>query len=78
MISLDQAKGLQYGDTVYHSIQRYSDGSPCRWVVNGGVKTWRMQANRVKVPIKFGLHSFSYLTENNLPLFCMTAMEVSR
>lgn len=72
MITLEEAKSLQYGDIVYHASNRNSDGSAQRWKVNGKVKTWKREResnkHKVIVPVKHGLYVFDYLTENDLHL----------
>lgn len=68
MITLEQAKVLPVGVTLHHTVNKNSDGTPQRWKVNGMPKTWKTQPNRVKIPVKHGLYSYDYLTENDLHL----------
>ena len=75
MITLEQAKQLRYRQTLYHAINRNSDGTPQRWRVNGMVKTWKRNPNRVQIPLKYGLYGYDYLTENDLHLVCLTESE---
>jgi hypothetical protein len=72
-ITLEQAKALTSGTILYHINHRNSDGSPERWRVNGKVKTWKREPNRVQVPIKYGLRTCDYLTETSLHYLCLTA-----
>jgi hypothetical protein len=58
MITLEQAKNLKHGDILL------CNGA--RWKVNGKVKTWIRSPERVKVPLKYGLRTCTYLTENTL------------
>ena len=74
-ITLDQAKALKRGDTLYHITHRNADGSSQRWKVNGTVRTWVRQPGKVQIPIKYGLYSFGYLDNNDLYLVCLTAEE---
>lgn len=67
-ITLDQAKNLTHGTTLYHMINRNTDGTPQRWRVNGRVRTWKRDSSRVSVPIKHGLWSYDRLTEHELEL----------
>lgn len=67
-ITLQQAKSLQYGDILYRITNKNADGTPQRWKVNGQVKTWKRSPEKVKVPIKHGLYSYDYLTEDTLNL----------
>jgi len=62
-ITLEEAKQLKTGQILYHRSLRNADGSPQRWKVNGMVKTWKRNPNRIQIPLKRGLHEFSYLTE---------------
>lgn len=71
MITLDQAKQLRLGTTLYHVVSRNADGSPQRWRVNGQVKTWKRSPDRIRVPIKHGLYLHDYLTEHDLDLVCL-------
>jgi hypothetical protein len=71
MITLEQAKNLKHGDILYHVINRNADGSPQRWRVNGKVRTWKRNPERIQVPLKYGLKNFDYLTENELDLVCL-------
>jgi len=75
MIARDQALGLSYGQELYHISNRNADGSPQRWRVNGKVKTWKRSPERFKVPIKHGLWSYDYLTEDTADLLCLTEEE---
>lgn len=67
-MTLKEAKGLQIGQTLYHTIQRNADGTPERWRVNGKVKTWKRTPEAVRIPVKHGLFHYDYLTERELHL----------
>lgn len=68
MITLEQAKNLKHGDILWHVSDRNADNTPVRWRVNGKVKTWKRNPNRVQVPVKHGLWDYGYITEDNLHL----------
>jgi len=70
-MTLEEAKNLSIGQIIYQVNDTNVDGSLRRWKVNGEVKTWKRKANqhRVRVPLKHGLWTYSYLTERNLGLF---------
>ena len=72
MITLEQAKNLKPGDILYHVSNKNADRSPQRWKVNGIVKTWKRSPSKVKIPLKNGLYSYDYLTENDLNLVSLT------
>ena len=78
MISLHQAKRLKHGDTLYHVSHKNGDGTPMRWRVNGKVKTWKRDPDRVQVPIKHGLWDHDYLTETSLDLVSSTEKQALR
>lgn len=75
MITLEMAKNLTHGEVLYHVSNRNADGTPQRWRVNGQVKIWKRDPSRVRVPIKYGLRGYDYLTEYSLDLFCTTELE---
>jgi len=68
MITLEKAKALTYGTILHHVKDKNSDGTPRRWKVNGKPKTWKRSPERVRVPVKHGLYTHDYLTENDLDL----------
>lgn len=75
MITLEQAKQLRVGQTLYHVSKRNADGSPQRWKVNGQPKTWKRSPERVEIPVKHGLYAYDYVTENYLTVICLTEEE---
>ena len=78
MLTLDQAKALRYGQTLYHVRNRNADGTPERWRVNGAPKIWKRSPNRVQVPVRQGMYSYDYLTESNLHLVCLDEKEAAQ
>lgn len=71
-ISLNQAKKLKQGTILYHLWGRNADGTAQRWRVNGKVKTWKRNPLKVQVPLKHGMYSYDYLTENTLHTLSLT------
>jgi hypothetical protein len=65
-LTLEQAKSLRIGTILYHRVEKNSDGSPQRWKVNGGAKTWIHDSTRVKIPVRHGLYNYGYVTEFEL------------
>lgn len=61
-MTLDEAKALSYGD---HVTIRAADGKARTVKVNGNPKTWKRDATRVEVPVKYGM--YEYATFRNLP-----------
>jgi len=72
-ITLNEAKNLKHGQIVYHTINKNSDGTAQRWKVNGKVQTWKKDLTRVKIPVKYGMYRYDYITENELDLISLTA-----
>lgn len=72
MITLKQARELQYGQIIYCKHYVNADGTPQRWKVNGRVKTWKRNLGRIQAPLKRGLYEYDYLTEFNLEQFSLT------
>ena len=68
MITLEQAKNLKHGDILHHMTNKNADGTPQRWRVNGMVKLWKRDPNRIQVPLKHGLYGYDYLTQDELNL----------
>ena len=68
MITLAQAKALTHGTILHHMKNKNADGTPQRWRVNGKVKTWKTRPDEVKVPLKYGLYRYDYLTHNDLDM----------
>jgi hypothetical protein len=61
MITVKQAKQLKPGQILHHDINKNADGTCQRWRVNGQVKLWKTQPNRIYVPIKYGLKTYDKL-----------------
>lgn len=40
-----------------------------KWRRNGKTKTWKTRPDEFKIPIKHGLYSFGYITQDNAHLF---------
>jgi hypothetical protein len=70
-ITLKQAKALTPGTILYHMTERNADNTPVRWRVNGKVKTWKTMPARVRIPVKHGMYSYDYLTEDELHLVAL-------
>lgn len=53
-ITLDQAKALKHREVLYDNMGK-------RWYVNGAVKTWKSDPQRIRVPLKHGLYTYGAL-----------------
>ena len=67
-ITIEQAKNLKVGQTVYLIGFYNSDGTAQRYRVTGKVKTWKTRPNEFKVPVKRGLYEHGYITPENMHL----------
>ena len=63
-----QVKETGLPGKVYSLYQKNADGTPQRWRVFGNVKRWKRDTDRIQVPIKHGLRSHDYLTNDSLDL----------
>jgi len=72
-ITLEQAKKLTRGTILYCMICDNADGTPQRWRVNGKVKRWKRNPDRIEIPIKRGLYECYYLTNANIDCFSLEA-----
>lgn len=72
MITLEQAKSLTVGTILYHTKYKNADHTPMRWKVSGQPKTWKRDDSKVKVPVKFGLFGYDYVTEHDLHLVSLS------
>lgn len=41
------------------------------WQKNGKCKTWKRDTTRFQLPIKYGLYSYGYITNENAHLFTL-------
>ena len=66
-ITLQQAKKLTYGDMIYSNrFLNASNEFPIRWRVNGQVKRWKRDPDRLQIPVKHGLYNHAYLCHGKI------------
>lgn len=70
MITIEQAtemSGEFYRHRVfYHAYLKMADKkSPVRCRRNGATKTWKRDKKRFEIPVKAGLKSYFYITQDN-------------
>lgn len=56
MITLEEAKNLKFHDVLI-------DQRGKRWRVNGKVRRWKRNPDRIYVPLKHGLYVYDYLSD---------------
>lgn len=71
-ITLQDAKDLRPGQLLYQIGKFGSDGRPIRWMVNGKPKTWKTMPEKVRVPLKHGLYTYTDLTHEDLEQVSLT------
>jgi len=49
----------------HHITEKNSDKTPVRCRVNGVCKTWKTRPNEFSLPVKHGLYSYFYLSQDN-------------
>lgn len=76
MLTIEQAKSLEPGIILYEYFSINADGTPRRWRVSGKPKVWITRPHEVKVPIKHGLYTNGYLTEDNIETVALSEEEV--
>lgn len=65
MITKKQAQDLPYRKQLEHVSQKNADGTPVRCRVNGQVKTWKTRPEHFRLPVKYGLKTYFYITQDN-------------
>lgn len=65
-LTITKAKELTTRQLVYF---KHEDDTMQRWRVNGKVKLWKTRPTEIKIPLKHGLYTHGYLTQDNLHKF---------
>jgi hypothetical protein len=63
----EDAISADYRQTFYHAKLRNADNSAVRARVNGMCKTWKTRPTQFRLPVKYGMNTCFYITENNAP-----------
>ena len=65
-ITIEEARKLSVGDYIYHTTKTYSDGKThCHCRVNGAVKFWKTRPHEYRIPYKYGMYEFGYITPSD-------------
>lgn len=65
MITKEQAVSAVYRQELHHVSWKNADGTPVRCRVNGQCKTWKTRPNEFRLPVKYGLKTCFYITQDN-------------
>ena len=75
-MTLEEAKNLQWNDILHCEPCKRTIGPRGgitthveAWRINGVVKRWKRQPDRIRVPIKHGMRDYAYLENVDLPYF---------
>lgn len=49
----------------HDDFQRNADGTCQRWRRNGVTKTWKTRPNDFRIPVRYGLYVYGYITQDN-------------
>ena len=71
MLTIEDAKKLEYRTEVYHQYMRDSKGAPLRARVNGQCQLWKTRPTEFKIPVKHGLYDSGYITDKNAGDWCL-------
>jgi len=61
MVTLEQAKSCN----MFHYAPACTTTRVERWRRNGATKLWKRSPERFQVPVKFGMYSYSHITDLN-------------
>lgn len=70
-MTLQEAKTLRQGQTIYHVTKKNADGSAMRAKVTS-VKTWKRSPDKVLVKVKHGLYDYASFTQDELEYITTT------
>lgn len=68
-ITIEQAKQLTYGSEIHANDYFNSNGTCQRFRLNGKVRTWKRDLNRIEIPVKRGLYQYYTITNRELDQF---------
>jgi hypothetical protein len=62
MVTIEEAKAH---DQFEHVAKKNADGTRMRVRRNGRTKLWKTKPERFQIPVKHGLYSYGYITNEN-------------
>jgi len=65
-LTFEKAKTLKRGTILYRKLVKNADGTPQRWRVNGKIKLWKKDKERISIPVKHGLYFYGYIEKDIL------------
>jgi hypothetical protein len=64
-MNLNEAKKLSCGEHLEHKTLKNTSGL-IRVKVNGKPKLWKRQPTKIRIPYKYGLYEYGYITESDI------------
>ena len=71
VVTRGKAEKLSYGDILYHLHYTNADGSRQRWKVTGKVKFWKTRPWDFRIPVKYGMRDYGYVTPHTADDFSL-------
>lgn len=71
MITKEQA--MTHRGEFWHMYMKNADGTPTRCRANGKCMTWKSKPEAWKLPVKYGLKDYFYLTPGSAYEWCLPA-----
>jgi hypothetical protein len=65
MVTKEMAMNARSRQVFHHVTAKNADGSPLRARVNGKCKTWITRPREFSMPMKHGLYTCFYITQDN-------------
>lgn len=62
---LTKSQALTCPPEIWHKTKHNADGSPLRCRSNGKCRTWKTRPEGFRLPVKYGLRTCFYITEQN-------------
>lgn len=56
---------------MWHITAKNADGTPLRCRSNGGCKTWKTRPDDFKLPVKYGMYEYDYITPALARSWCL-------
>jgi len=69
ILTLERAKKLTVGTTLYHITAKNADKTPARFKLIGRPKVWKTRPEKVELSLRRGLYQFFRVSEDELYQF---------
>lgn len=65
MVCRENVESLRPDNIIHHMSAKNADGTSLRGKVNGMVKLWKRYPLKFRLPMKYGIRTYFYITEDN-------------